>query len=100
MPPASTDRESYKVVFLTGALRSGTTMLRLLLGHHPSISRCDEMEYVAPIIADPSLLSDVDRAIAWLALHRQYRQSGYTFDGDVSVQSGLLGFLDQRFQAR
>ena len=30
--------------FLVGAVRSGTTLLRLLLGNHPRICRCEEFE--------------------------------------------------------
>lgn len=35
---------------VVGAVRSGTTVLRLLLGHHPAICRCGEFEFVAPYI--------------------------------------------------
>lgn len=34
--------------FIVGSVRTGSTMLRLMLGHHPDISRCDEMEYFLP----------------------------------------------------
>lgn len=33
--------------FLCGSVRSGTTVLRLLLGHHPALTRCEEFDYVA-----------------------------------------------------
>ncbi|BFM08595.1 sulfotransferase family protein [Halioxenophilus aromaticivorans] len=34
--------------FIVGSVRTGSTMLRLMLGHHPEIARCDEMEYLLP----------------------------------------------------
>lgn len=35
-----------KPIFLVGAERSGTTVLRLMLDHHPQIAWCNEFEYV------------------------------------------------------
>ncbi len=34
--------------FIVGSVRTGSTMLRLMLGHHPEVARCDEMEYLLP----------------------------------------------------
>ncbi|MBL8723152.1 MAG: sulfotransferase [Planctomycetes bacterium] len=36
--------------FLVGSPRSGTTLLRLLLGHHPALTACEEFEFVAPFV--------------------------------------------------
>jgi hypothetical protein len=36
--------------FLVGCPRSGTTLLRLLLGHHPQLTACEEFEFVAPFL--------------------------------------------------
>ena len=38
--------------FIVGCVRSGTTLLRLMLGHHPDICRCEEMEYITPALTD------------------------------------------------
>lgn len=36
-------------IFLVGAERSGTTVLRLMLDHHPKIAWCSEFEYAVDI---------------------------------------------------
>ncbi len=57
-PQRAGDPES-RPFFLVGALRSGTTLLRLLLGHHPRICRCEEFEFVASAIAGQSQWPDL-----------------------------------------
>lgn len=36
--------------FLVGCPRSGSTLLRLLLGHHPKLTACEEFEFVTPFL--------------------------------------------------
>ena len=40
--------------FLVGCVRSGTTVLRLMLGHHSRVCNCDEMDYVTPALVGAS----------------------------------------------
>ena len=44
--------------FLVGAVRSGTTVLRLMLGHHREICKCEEMEYVTSALKQFSGVPD------------------------------------------
>jgi hypothetical protein len=48
--PSTTTAGPGTTYFLCGAVRSGTTLLRLLLGHHPQLTRCEEFDYVAPAL--------------------------------------------------
>lgn len=41
-----------KPVFLVGAERSGKTLLRLMLEHHPDISWLNEFEYSVDLVSD------------------------------------------------
>ena len=63
--------------FVVGAVRSGTTLLRLMLGHHPKICRCDEFEYVATAISGRSDWPDVKTYVAQLPWHRDFREAGF-----------------------
>lgn len=39
-------------IFLDGAERSGTTVIRLMLAHHPKLAWCNEFEYAADRISE------------------------------------------------
>ena len=82
--------------FLVGAVRSGTTLLRLLLGHHPQICRCDEFEYVADAIADRPAWPDVATYIESLARRRDFREAGYRLNPALAFPDLARDFLHQR----
>ncbi len=69
--------------FLVGAVRSGTTLLRLLLGHHPQICRCDEFEYVATAISGSSDWPAVDAYVEELSRRRDFSCTGYQPDKNL-----------------
>lgn len=48
--------------FLVGCVRSGTTLLRLLLGHHPQLTANEEFEFVAPFLAQAGVDAWPDQA--------------------------------------
>ena len=77
--------------FLVAAHRSGTTLLRLLLGHHPKIARCDEMEFVVP-----GLNKSIESYKRWLKTERNYLASGYEVDWSKPFLEIAHGFLQQR----
>ncbi len=81
--------------FLVGAVRSGTTLLRLLLGHHPQICRCDEFEYVASAIAGRQSWPAVDAYVAELARRRDYRATGYRPDTSLAFPDLARDLLAQ-----
>lgn len=81
--------------FLVGAVRSGTTVLRLLLGHHPQICRCEEFEYVTPAIAGKHGWPDVDSYRRELPHLRDFRATGYRADPKLDFPSLARDFLKQ-----
>jgi hypothetical protein len=82
--------------FVVGAVRSGTTLLRLLLGHHPRICRCDEFEYVATAISGRTEWPDSDKYADQLPLHRDFREAGYRVDRTRAFPDIAREFLVQR----
>ena len=65
-----------------------------MIGHHPAISRCDEMEYIAPVLMDQKLLRHPDKTANYLSLQRQYRGSGFSFDSSRPVKESLRAFRE------
>lgn len=84
--------------FVVGAVRSGTTVLRLLLGHHPVICRCDEFEFVAPYVPpEGSPWPDVDSYADTIAHLRGFKASGLRVDCSLdSVPMVARDFLRQQ----
>jgi hypothetical protein len=84
--------------FVVGAVRSGTTVLRLLLGHHPAICRCEEFEFVAPYV--PSVGSpwpDVESYADAIEHFRGFKASGLRVDRSLdSVATIAKDFLRQQ----
>jgi len=82
--------------FLIGCVRSGTTLLRLLLSHHPSICKCEEFDFSIEFFEhnqSPPILSDFH---AYLENHRGFRLSGYEIDKSLSYPNLMNSFLHQR----
>lgn len=85
-----------KLFFLVGSVRSGTTLLRLLLSHHPDVSRCEEMDYVTSAIGDNGTFPGIDAYHRYLRLHRGFRATGYRLSHDLEFKDQTRGFLLQR----
>jgi hypothetical protein len=80
--------------FVTGAHRSGTTLLRLLLGHHSRIARCLEFEYAVGWTGRHDV-PDIAEYHSWLATDRQFQSTGYRIDPQLSYPELLKSFLEQ-----
>lgn len=63
-------------VFLVGPVRSGTTMLRLMIDHHPDISFPNESEFLTQLLAGGTVMPDAAAFRGFLAQNRQFRNSG------------------------
>jgi len=81
-------------IFLAGTTRSGTTLLSLMLGHHPEIAFVGELEWVwdfAPNTAVPAL----EPYYAWLATHRHYLSHRLRVDRSLGFEDLARSFLEQ-----
>jgi hypothetical protein len=81
-------------IFLVGTTRSGTTLLSLMLGHHPEIAFVGELEWVwdfAPGAAAPAL----EPYYAWLGTNRHYLHHGLTVERSLRFADLVRSFLQQ-----
>lgn len=83
-------------VFLVGAERSGTTLLRLMLGHHPDLAWVNEFEYAVDMVSDDGRFPDLEQYTAWLQRHRIFRASECTIDPALDYPALVRDFLEQR----
>jgi hypothetical protein len=81
--------------FVVGAQRSGTTLLRLMLMHHPAICSCLELEFVAPAIAGRPDFPDGEAYRRFLAPRFDYRSSGLAAEPGLDFVETARGFLRQ-----
>jgi hypothetical protein len=84
-------------VFLVGAERSGTTMLRLMLDHHPQISWINEFEYTVDRVSPDGAGPDLGEYREWLSTHRVYLASGFEIRGET-YRDVVRDFLRQRLE--
>ncbi|HIK31041.1 MAG TPA: sulfotransferase [Oscillatoriales cyanobacterium M59_W2019_021] len=83
-------------IFLVGAERSGTTMLRLMLSHHPEIAWCNEFEYSVDLISQTQEFPQLDLYYDWLETHRIFRNTGFQIDKTLDYPQLVNSFLHQK----
>jgi hypothetical protein len=83
-------------LFLVGSERSGTTLLRLMLDHHPALAFEVEFEYVIEKVGDDGTWPDLDDYYEWLSAHRIYLARRYDIDKRFSYPQLVNDFLVQR----
>lgn len=83
-------------IFLLGSERSGTTLLRLMLDHHPQVAFNLESEYLISQIADDGTLPAMADYRAWLGRDRVFRLSDLTIDTRLEYSDLVQDFLRQR----
>lgn len=84
--------------FLVGALRSGTTLLRLMLDHHPAICWFGEFDYAVEFADRAGTPVSVSQYVARLETHRIFRSSAFTIDPTLDVKALLRSFVEQARQ--
>lgn len=96
MPTNSKPDPPGKQIFLVGALRSGTTMLRLMLDHHPDITFPSEFEYVTPMISDTGEFPPLKDYYNFLRSHRGFLMDKVEIDQSLDFPELCHSFLTQR----
>jgi hypothetical protein len=80
-------------VFLVGSERSGTTLLRLMLDHHPEIAFEKEFDFVVTKVSDSGKFPSPQEYVEWIAT---VRGADYAIDRSLDYR-GLVGdFLRQK----
>ncbi|HAC66262.1 MAG TPA: sulfotransferase [Cyanothece sp. UBA12306] len=83
-------------LFLVGAERSGTTLLRLMLNHNPQVSWCQEFEYSVDMIADDGTFPDLNKYYEWLETHRIFQARNFKIDPNLNYVQLVNSFLLQQ----
>lgn len=81
-------------VFIVGATRSGTTLLRLMVDHHPELCNFGEFEYAVHEIEGTQLPS-MGAYYKYLDIDRMYRAKSWEIDPSLDYVSLVRSFLQQ-----
>ena len=82
--------------FLVGAERSGSTLLRLMLDHHPRIACHFEFEFAVDLVGDDGELPAIEIAHNYFRNHRIFLHSGSVIDPQLSYPELVRSFLRQK----
>ena len=83
-------------VFLVGAERSGSTLLRLMLDHHPLIAFHFEFDFAVDMIGPNGELPPIQLYHDYLAAHRIFLQSRAEIDFSLDYRRLVRSFLIQK----
>ena len=81
--------------FLVGSERSGTTLLRLMLEHHPQVAWCHDLSFAVEPLGDGAEFPPMDAYLDWLSANRMFRDSGWTARPGLSYRELMDSFLEQ-----
>ncbi len=81
--------------FLVGSVRSGTTLLRLMLDHHPRLAFHFEFEFAVDRLGPQGEFPPLDQYRAYLRQDRVFRLSGATIDPQLDYLGLVSSFLEQ-----
>ncbi len=83
-------------LLLVGSERSGTTLLRLMLDHHPEIAFHFEFEFAVSQIGDDGVLPAVATYRRWLRDQMAFLDSGARINPDLAYPALVSDFLGQK----
>ncbi len=82
--------------FIVGAVRSGTTLLRLMLDHHPQLAFHFEFEFAVDQISDEGLFPPLEEYHDYLSQHRIFQLSEAQIDPSLDYEQLVNSFLEQK----
>lgn len=85
-------------VFVVGAHRSGSTLLHLMLNHHPDISAPGEFDFLTEIMADRTSYPSPSEYLQWLSLHRQFLKLEFDCSENRTYESLVKSFVAQLWE--
>ncbi|MEO1614805.1 MAG: sulfotransferase [Planctomycetota bacterium] len=81
--------------FLVGSVRSGTTLLRLMLDHHPQLGCFGEFEYAVDPLTDPTAPPSGAEFANWLGSERRFAAMKLSADPSLDYHAIAHSLLDQ-----
>ena len=78
--------------FLVGSERSGTTLLRLMLDHHPTIAVPHEFEFAVTLVGDDGSLPEIGIYHSYLEGDNAFRRSGFSVLPNAPPEGISQGF--------
>ncbi|GBF85383.1 sulfotransferase family protein [Aphanothece sacrum] len=85
-------------IFLVGAERSGTTLLRLMLSDHSQICWCPEFEYVVDKFGDDGIAPNLDQYYEWLETHWIFQATDFIINQSLDYNELVNSFLCQQLE--
>lgn len=82
--------------FLIGAERSGSTLFRLMLDHHPEIACNLESDFLVSQVSDDGAAPEVAEYARFLRQDRVFRHSRFLVDESLDYQALVESFLSQK----
>jgi hypothetical protein len=84
--------------FVVGAERSGTTLFRLMLNHHPEIAVCSEFEYIVDLLVGREDWPDLNQVYDRLRSNWIFQGHNFSIDPALSYPDLANSFLQQVLQ--
>lgn len=81
--------------FLIGSVRSGTTLLRLMLDHHPRIAWMGDLNYAVDCLPE-SGWPDMPHYVRYLRENRIFRDDNWRIDPTLSYPELMENFFEQK----
>lgn len=88
-----------QVCFVCGALRSGSTMLHLMLGAHPKIKNPGEFDFLFDQISDNGEYPAIERYHQWLSRNRIFQAKKLRIDDSLAFEELIYSFVFQLVEA-
>jgi Sulfotransferase family len=83
------------LVFICGALRSGSTMVHLMLNHHPSIDNPGEFDFLFDQVGDDGSFPRREEFHEWLEIERIFNSHHLKIDPALEVRELIRSFVAQ-----
>lgn len=85
----------HQPVFICGALRSGSTLLHLMLDHHPNIKNPGEFDFMFDLIKDDGSFPNLDDYHEFLGNNRIFKAKNLVIDASLTFPELLKSFISQ-----
>lgn len=87
------------IVFVCSALRSGSTLIHLMLDSHPEIQNPGEFDFFFDKVSDEGKYPDIESYHDWLKNHRIFQSKSLKLDNTLSFSEQIYVFISQLNQS-